>query len=200
MAGRAGGPLAAAESAGQWAARRVARTRRAGARLAEELEALLCGGDGGEDGEAVDARLDVRGGAELVRQHLRRARDLVLGRQDERDHARAVAAHGAEAEASRLDGCGGGSHGCRRRPALRRRAVLRCGRLALCPGAAVREPPARRKPGAESPAEPQRQPPAPEWLCPPQQEAAHPADASARAARMLSLRRGRRTRAQLGAT
>jgi len=57
-----------------------------------ELEPLLYGRDGGQDGESVDAGFDVGGGAELVGQHLAHPGDLVLGRDDERDHRRSVAA------------------------------------------------------------------------------------------------------------
>ena len=57
-----------------------------------ELEPLLHGRDGGQDGESVDAGFDVGGGAELVGEHLPYTRDLVLGWDDQRDHRRPVPA------------------------------------------------------------------------------------------------------------
>ena len=53
---------------------------------------MLHGRDGAEDGEAVDAGLDVGRGAVLVGQHLGDAGDLVARRDDQRDHGRAIAA------------------------------------------------------------------------------------------------------------
>ena len=46
----------------------------------EEFEALLRGGYCGENGEAVDTRLDVRRCPELVGEHLRRCGNLIYGR------------------------------------------------------------------------------------------------------------------------
>jgi len=51
--------------------------------LGVQLQALLGRGNGGQDRQTVDSGLDVGGGTELFSQHLRGARDLVLGWDDE---------------------------------------------------------------------------------------------------------------------
>jgi len=65
--------------------------------LVVQLETLLCRSDGRQDGQTVDARLDVGGGTEFFGQHTRDTRDLILGRDDERDHGGAVSARLFEA-------------------------------------------------------------------------------------------------------
>ena len=60
----------------------------------KQLQALLRRRDGVEHRQAIDARFDIRGGAVLVGKHLCGHRHLRLRRQDERDHAGAIAANG----------------------------------------------------------------------------------------------------------
>jgi len=47
-----------------------------------QLQPLLYGSDGGQDGKSVDAGFDVGGGAELVGQHFTHSGDLVFGGDD----------------------------------------------------------------------------------------------------------------------
>jgi len=54
--------------------------------FAVELETLLGGGDGSEDGETVDAGFDVGGGAIFVGKHLVDTGDLISGGNYERNH------------------------------------------------------------------------------------------------------------------
>ena len=71
--------------------------------LGVQLEPLLGGGDGGQDGQAVDTRLDVGRGSELFSQHLGGAGHLVLGRDDEGNHGGSIAAGGFQALDELLD-------------------------------------------------------------------------------------------------
>lgn len=71
--------------------------------LGVELEPLLGGGNGGQDGETVDTRLDIGSGAELFSQHLGGARDLVLRRDDEGNHGGSISAGSFQALNELLD-------------------------------------------------------------------------------------------------
>lgn len=66
---------------------------------------MLDGSDGAEHGQSVDSGLDVGRRAEFVSQHFADARNLIPGRNDERDHARAVpATNGRMSQRDRVSG------------------------------------------------------------------------------------------------
>lgn len=62
--------------------------------LRVELQPLLHGRDRSEHRQTIDARFDVRRSTELIGQHLGNSRDLIFWRNDQRDHASAVAVRG----------------------------------------------------------------------------------------------------------
>lgn len=51
-----------------------------------KLKPMLYGGNGAKHGEPVHPGLDVRGGTELIGQHLGHPRDLILGRNYQGNH------------------------------------------------------------------------------------------------------------------
>ena len=57
---------------------------------------MLDGGDGAQDGQAVDARFDVGGCAVLVGQHFGHSGHLITGWDDQGDHRSAIASGGLQ--------------------------------------------------------------------------------------------------------
>jgi len=67
-----------------------------GRALVVEFQALLRGGDGAQDTQSIDARLDIGGGSVFVAEHFVDAGNLVTGGDDERDHRRSVSSGGLQ--------------------------------------------------------------------------------------------------------